>query len=119
MTKNVSPSVWIDTLIRGIWLPKMSVWSRESSRLEMLMRLCITSKNAMQLNKNAIFCRRLSQARNFDDEVEKKLNGSQRSEHSKENELPSESGEQEVGGRDGPDPTRYGDWERNGLAVDF
>ena len=25
----------------------------------------------------------------------------------------------EVGGRDGPDPTRYGDWEKNGIASDF
>jgi hypothetical protein len=25
----------------------------------------------------------------------------------------------EVGGRGGPDPTRYGDWEVNGLASDF
>lgn len=25
----------------------------------------------------------------------------------------------EVGGRKGPEPTRYGDWERNGIAVDF
>jgi hypothetical protein len=25
----------------------------------------------------------------------------------------------EVGGRDGPDPTRYGDWEVKGLASDF
>ena len=25
----------------------------------------------------------------------------------------------EVGGRDGPDPTRYGDWEINGIASDF
>jgi hypothetical protein len=25
----------------------------------------------------------------------------------------------EVGGRDGPDPTRFGDWEINGLASDF
>jgi hypothetical protein len=25
----------------------------------------------------------------------------------------------ELGGRDGPEPVRYGDWERNGLAVDF
>jgi hypothetical protein len=25
----------------------------------------------------------------------------------------------EIGGRDGPDPTRYGDWEKNGLASDF
>jgi hypothetical protein len=25
----------------------------------------------------------------------------------------------EVNGRDGPDPVRYGDWEKKGLAVDF
>lgn len=25
----------------------------------------------------------------------------------------------EVGGREGPDPTRYGDWEINGRCVDF
>jgi hypothetical protein len=25
----------------------------------------------------------------------------------------------EVGGRDGPDPVRYGDWEKNGIASDF
>ncbi len=25
----------------------------------------------------------------------------------------------EVGGRDGPDPTRFGDWEKNGRCVDF
>ena len=25
----------------------------------------------------------------------------------------------EFGGREGPDPARYGDWERNGIAVDF
>lgn len=25
----------------------------------------------------------------------------------------------EVGGRKGPEPTRFGDWEKKGLAVDF
>ncbi len=25
----------------------------------------------------------------------------------------------EVGGRDGPDPVRYGDWEVKGIASDF
>ena len=25
----------------------------------------------------------------------------------------------EVGGRKGPEPTRYGDWERNGIISDF
>lgn len=25
----------------------------------------------------------------------------------------------EVGGRDGPDPVRYGDWEKGGIVSDF
>lgn len=25
----------------------------------------------------------------------------------------------EIGGRDGPEPVRYGDWENKGLAIDF
>jgi hypothetical protein len=25
----------------------------------------------------------------------------------------------EKGGRDGPEPTRFGDWEKKGVAVDF
>jgi hypothetical protein len=27
--------------------------------------------------------------------------------------------DKEVGGRGGPDPVRYGDWEKGGIAVDF
>jgi hypothetical protein len=27
--------------------------------------------------------------------------------------------EKEIGGRDGPDPTRYGDWEKGGRCIDF
>lgn len=26
---------------------------------------------------------------------------------------------QEHGGRDGPEPVRFGDWEKKGLAIDF
>lgn len=29
------------------------------------------------------------------------------------------SGPAEIGGREGPDPTRYGDWEKNGRCIDF
>ncbi|WP_375687472.1 DUF1674 domain-containing protein [Pseudooceanicola sp. LIPI14-2-Ac024] len=29
-------------------------------------------------------------------------------------ELPTE-----LGGRDGPEPIRFGDWEKKGIAVDF
>lgn len=25
----------------------------------------------------------------------------------------------EIGGRDGPDPTRFGDWEKDGRCIDF
>lgn len=31
----------------------------------------------------------------------------------------AEPAREEVGGPRGPEPTRYGDWERKGLAVDF
>jgi len=33
---------------------------------------------------------------------------------------PGESaGGKEIGGPSGPEPTRYGDWERNGRCIDF
>jgi len=32
---------------------------------------------------------------------------------------PVEEQPREIGGRDGPDPTRYGDWEKNGRCIDF
>ena len=34
-------------------------------------------------------------------------------------ETGGESRAKEVGGRDGPDPTRFGDWEKNGRCIDF
>ena len=30
-----------------------------------------------------------------------------------------EGAPKELGGRDGPDPVRYGDWENKGIASDF
>lgn len=33
-----------------------------------------------------------------------------------ENEAPLPT---ELGGRDGPEPVRFGDWEKKGIAVDF
>jgi hypothetical protein len=30
-----------------------------------------------------------------------------------------EAAEKELGGRDGPDPVRYGDWEKDGIISDF
>jgi hypothetical protein len=32
---------------------------------------------------------------------------------------PTSERPREIGGRDGPEPVRYGDWERRGIAVDF
>ena len=34
-------------------------------------------------------------------------------------EAEQESMPKEVGGREGPEPTRYGDWEKNGRCIDF
>lgn len=34
----------------------------------------------------------------------------------RENPLPMPK---ELGGRKGPEPTRYGDWEKNGITSDF
>ncbi|MGI9202984.1 MAG: DUF1674 domain-containing protein [Woeseiaceae bacterium] len=32
---------------------------------------------------------------------------------------PGKEQPREIGGRQGPDPTRYGDWEKNGRCIDF
>lgn len=32
---------------------------------------------------------------------------------------PGEKAPKELGGPSGPEPTRYGDWERKGICVDF
>ena len=39
---------------------------------------------------------------------------SKTSEQQKKTELAKE-----IGGREGPEPTRYGDWENNGIISDF
>ncbi|WP_298676490.1 DUF1674 domain-containing protein [uncultured Lentibacter sp.] len=37
----------------------------------------------------------------------------------KEREAELAARPKELGGRDGPDPARYGDWEKKGIAIDF
>jgi len=32
---------------------------------------------------------------------------------------PSERRSEEIGGKEGPDPSRFGDWEKNGRCIDF
>ncbi|WP_299662225.1 DUF1674 domain-containing protein [uncultured Ruegeria sp.] len=34
-------------------------------------------------------------------------------------EIEAKARPKELGGRDGPDPARYGDWEKKGIAIDF
>jgi len=38
----------------------------------------------------------------------------ERRKKAQEREMPKE-----LGGSDGPEPVRYGDWEKKGIAVDF
>lgn len=42
-------------------------------------------------------------------------------EHDAEGLLPAAEAERarEIGGPKGPEPTRYGDWEKNGRCIDF
>ena len=40
-------------------------------------------------------------------------------ERRKAREREKSDGAREVGGRKGPDPARYGDWEKDGIASDF
>lgn len=35
------------------------------------------------------------------------------------NDSANDGSPKEIGGRPGPDPTRYGDWEKNGRCIDF
>ncbi|HEY5782560.1 MAG TPA: DUF1674 domain-containing protein [Lysobacter sp.] len=35
------------------------------------------------------------------------------------NPVADETQAKEFGGREGPEPTRYGDWEKNGRCIDF
>ena len=34
-------------------------------------------------------------------------------------DTPKDTAKGEIGGRKGPEPTRYGDWEKKGLISDF
>jgi hypothetical protein len=36
-----------------------------------------------------------------------------------ENNSATEPRPKEIGGREGPDPTRYSDWEKGGRCIDF
>jgi hypothetical protein len=38
---------------------------------------------------------------------------------SEEDKKPDQKLPKEIGGQKGPEPTRYGDWEKNGRCTDF
>ena len=40
-------------------------------------------------------------------------------EEGREDTRPDPDTVREIGGRKGPDPTRYGDWEKDGRCIDF
>lgn len=40
-------------------------------------------------------------------------------ERRRQRDLEAEKRARELGGREGPDPVRYGDWENGGIASDF
>lgn len=42
------------------------------------------------------------------------LEAQERKKQVKSQDLPTE-----LGGRDGPEPTRFGDWEKDGVVTDF
>jgi hypothetical protein len=44
---------------------------------------------------------------------------SARADMAPENEHKGANKKKEIGGRDGPDPTRFGDWEKDGRCIDF
>jgi len=41
------------------------------------------------------------------------------SDQAKPDASPAPDAATEIGGRKGPEPTRYGDWEKDGRCVDF
>ena len=51
--------------------------------------------------------------------MERQPNASEQDPGPKPTSVPEAIPEPEVGGRDGPEPTRYGDWEKNGRCIDF
>lgn len=42
-----------------------------------------------------------------------------RAEGEEQTDAPRNTRRREIGGAQGPEPTRYGDWERNGRCTDF
>lgn len=57
--------------------------------------------------------------RNLTPQAQRALEEAQARRQARERTEREQSREEEVGGRDGPDPARYGDWEKDGIVSDF
>ena len=53
------------------------------------------------------------------DDNEKAGGDAEATAESTRNPEPADQRPKEIGGRKGPDPTRFGDWEKNGRCIDF
>jgi hypothetical protein len=53
-----------------------------------------------------------------DPSSEDEMTGSEPEETAEDDKSPP-ARPKEIGGRKGPDPTRYGDWEKGGRCIDF
>ncbi|MBO6504855.1 MAG: DUF1674 domain-containing protein [Kordiimonadaceae bacterium] len=54
-----------------------------------------------------------------DADQEPKVKNSEDASPADAEQKPSEKLPKEIGGQSGPEPTRYGDWEKNGIISDF
>jgi hypothetical protein len=65
----------------------------------------------------------LSSASKADDIARRRRAAAQRTlaeaEERRRSTPPKPEAPREIGGRKGPEPTRFGDWEKDGIAVDF
>lgn len=52
-------------------------------------------------------------------EIESETAGQEDQADSSATETANPSTPTEIGGRKGPEPVRYGDWEKNGRCIDF
>ena len=80
-----------------------------------------TKDNSSDQVLNEDYVSETSDCGSFDSPKEAASNGAKEEYSADEpaKDLNADKPQVEIGGRDGPDPTRYGDWEKNGRCIDF
>ena len=58
-------------------------------------------------------------ARNLPEAAKRALAEAAERRRQQEGAVPPHGGAKEIGGPSGPEPTRYGDWEKKGIVSDF